>query len=69
MTYNSDLLSRTHPDRLGDSARRALDLLTRGRIRIDITAEYDPAELDVAVRRLSDGTTLGKSVLRVAGRL
>ncbi|WP_406064418.1 zinc-binding alcohol dehydrogenase family protein [Streptomyces sp. NBC_01077] len=69
VTYNSNLLSRTHPDRLADSARQALDLLARGRIQLDITAEYDPTELDLAVRRLSDGTTLGKSVLRVAGRL
>ncbi|MFH9724351.1 zinc-binding alcohol dehydrogenase family protein [Streptomyces sp. NPDC017254] len=69
MTYNSSLLSRTHPERLADSARRALGLLAEGRIRVDITAEYDPAELGVAVRRLREGATHGKSVLRVAGRL
>ncbi|MEV4424419.1 zinc-binding alcohol dehydrogenase family protein [Streptomyces sp. NPDC049602] len=69
MTYNGNLLSRTHPERLADSARRALDLLAAGRIRIDVTAEYEPADLGLAVRRLREGATHGKSVLRVAGRL
>ncbi|MEX0169514.1 quinone oxidoreductase family protein [Streptomyces sp. LMG1-1-1.1] len=67
MTYNGALLSRTHPERLADSARRALGLLAEGRISVDVTAEYDPAELGLAVRRLREGATHGKSVLRVAG--
>ncbi|MFI9046889.1 zinc-binding alcohol dehydrogenase family protein [Streptomyces sp. NPDC053427] len=69
VTYNSNLLSRTHPDRLAHSARQALELLAHGRIRVDVTAEYDPEELDVAVTRLREGATDGKSVLRVADRL
>ncbi|MCX5210052.1 zinc-binding alcohol dehydrogenase family protein [Kitasatospora sp. NBC_00240] len=68
LTWNSNLLSRTHPDRLADSARRALQLLAQGRIRVDVTAEYDPADLGLAVGRLREGATHGKSVLRVAGR-
>lgn len=66
LTYNSSLLSRTHPERLAASARRALGPVARGQVRIDITAEYGPFELDTAVRRLSEGGTLGKSVLRVS---
>ncbi|MFI9329008.1 zinc-binding alcohol dehydrogenase family protein [Kitasatospora sp. NPDC052868] len=66
LTYNSNLLSRTHPERLADSARRALGLVADGRVQVDVTAEYDLAELAVAVQRLAEGATLGKSVLRVA---
>ncbi|MFE0186657.1 zinc-binding alcohol dehydrogenase family protein [Streptomyces sp. NPDC058989] len=66
VTYNSNLLGRTHPERLADSVRRALGLVTDGRVRVDITAEYDLADLGVAVQRLAEGTTVGKSVLRVA---
>lgn len=69
VTYNGNLLSRTHPNRLADSARQSLQLLAHGRIRVDITAEYDPADLGVAVQRLREGATNGKSILRVAGRL
>ncbi|MGW1894723.1 quinone oxidoreductase family protein [Streptomyces sp. NPDC002004] len=66
ITYNSNLLSRTHPERLANSARRALDLVADGQVRVDITAEYDLADLAAAVQRLVEGATLGKSILRVA---
>ncbi|MFG2484899.1 zinc-binding alcohol dehydrogenase family protein [Streptomyces virginiae] len=66
LTYNSDLLGRTHPERLADSARRALALVADGSVRVDITAEYDLADLATAVQRLAEGATHGKSVLRVA---
>ncbi|MFB7588831.1 zinc-binding alcohol dehydrogenase family protein [Streptomyces sp. NPDC056169] len=66
LTYNSNLLARTHPERLADSARRALGLVADGKVRLDITAEYALGSLDTAVRHLAEGTTLGKSVLRVA---
>ncbi|MFI6154029.1 zinc-binding alcohol dehydrogenase family protein [Kitasatospora sp. NPDC051170] len=66
MTYNSNLLSRTHPDRLADSARRALGLVADGKVRVDITAEYDLTDVATAVQRLTEGATHGKSVLRVA---
>ncbi|MGX9891364.1 quinone oxidoreductase family protein [Streptomyces sp. NPDC002276] len=66
MTYNGNLLSQTHPEQLADSARRALDLVADGHVRVDITAEYELPDLAVAVQRLTDGTTLGKSVLRVS---
>ncbi|CAM5565002.1 hypothetical protein SAVIM40S_05912 [Streptomyces avidinii] len=35
-------------------------------MRIDITAEYDLADLATAVQRLAEGATHGKSVIRVA---
>ncbi|MFJ7587597.1 zinc-binding alcohol dehydrogenase family protein [Streptomyces sp. NPDC097617] len=66
MTYNSNLLSRTHPERLADSARQALRLVADGSVRVDITAAYELADLATAVQRLAEGTTHGKSVLRVA---
>jgi NADPH2:quinone reductase len=66
LTYNSNLLSQTHPDRLADSARQALRLLADGQVRVDITAEYEPADLGTAIQRLATGATKGKSVLRIA---
>ncbi|WP_328744160.1 zinc-binding alcohol dehydrogenase family protein [Streptomyces sp. NBC_00285] len=66
MTYNGNLLSRTRPEQLADSARRALDLVADGHVRVDITAEYDLTDLAGAVQRLADGSTHGKSILRVA---
>ncbi|KAK1182037.1 zinc-binding dehydrogenase [Streptomyces sp. NBS 14/10] len=66
LTYNSNLLSQTHPDRLAESAREALQLVAAGRIRPDVTAEYEMADLAEAVQRLADGATHGKSVLRIA---
>jgi NADPH:quinone reductase-like Zn-dependent oxidoreductase len=66
MTYNSNLLSQTHPERLADSARRVLGLAADGQVRVDITAEYDLADLATAVQRLAGGATHGKSILHVA---
>ncbi|MEU9293229.1 zinc-binding alcohol dehydrogenase family protein [Streptomyces sp. NPDC048266] len=66
LTYNSNLLSRTHPGRLAESARRALGLVADGEIRTDITAEYALEDLATAVQRLAEGTTCGKSIIRVA---
>jgi NADPH2:quinone reductase len=66
LTYNSNLLSQTHPDRLADDARLALQLVAGDQVRIDITAEYETADLDTAIRRLADGATRGKSILRIA---
>ncbi|MFF7776683.1 zinc-binding alcohol dehydrogenase family protein [Streptomyces tanashiensis] len=66
LTYNSNLLARTHPERLADSGRRALGHVADGTVRLDITAEYALGDLDLAVRHLAEGVTRGKSVLRVA---
>jgi NADPH2:quinone reductase len=66
VTYNSNLLSRTHPEQLAESARRALALVADGQVRVDITAEYDLVDAAVAVQRLADGTACGKTILRVA---
>jgi NADPH2:quinone reductase len=66
VTYNSNLLSQTHPERLADSAYRAVSLVADGRIRVDITAEYDMADLATGVQLLAEGATHGKSILRVA---
>lgn len=65
LTYNSILLSQTHPERLADSARHALKHLADGQVSIDITAEYDLADLGTAIQRLADGTTYGKTIIRI----
>ncbi|MFD6275515.1 zinc-binding alcohol dehydrogenase family protein [Streptomyces sp. NPDC060209] len=65
LTYNSNLLSRTYPERLADSARRALRLVAEGTVRVDITTEYAFGDLAVAVQHLAEGATHGKSILRV----
>lgn len=66
LSYNSDLLSRTHPERLADSARHALRSVFEGHIRPDITAEYEMTDLGEALDRLAGGRTYGKSILRIA---
>ncbi|WP_055598679.1 quinone oxidoreductase family protein [Streptomyces aureus] len=66
LTYNSNLLSRTHPERLAASTRRVLDLVADGTVRMDITTEYALGDLATAVQHLAEGTTHGKSILRVA---
>jgi NADPH:quinone reductase len=66
VTYNSNLLSQTHPERLADSARHALGLVADRQVRVDITAEYDLTDLAIAVQRLAEGATCGKTILRVA---
>ncbi|MEJ3746521.1 zinc-binding dehydrogenase [Actinomycetes bacterium KLBMP 9797] len=65
MTYNSDLASHTQPQRLADSATRAMALVADGSVRIDITAEYDLPEVETAIANLAAGTTHGKSIVRV----
>ncbi|MEV7541135.1 zinc-binding alcohol dehydrogenase family protein [Streptomyces sp. NPDC089915] len=69
MSYNSDLLSRTHPERLADSARHALRAVADGHVRPDVTAEYEMADLGEAADRLARGGTYGKSILRIEPHL
>jgi NADPH2:quinone reductase len=66
LTYNSSLLSQTNPARLASSARSALEFLASGQVKIDITAEYEMAELGTAIEKLAEGVTRGKSILRIA---
>ncbi|NUW36632.1 hypothetical protein HTZ77_35270 [Nonomuraea sp. SMC257] len=57
---------RTAPGRLAASATRALALVAAGSVRVDITAEYEPADVETAIAHLAGGTTRGKSVVRIA---
>jgi len=66
LTYNSHLLSKTHPERVAASAQRALDLVARAELVIEISAEYELAALEDAVQRLASGKTHGKSIVRIA---
>ncbi|NJP91829.1 zinc-binding dehydrogenase [Nonomuraea sp. FMUSA5-5] len=66
LTYNSNLAARTHPGRLAGSAARAMALVADGTVRIDVTAEYALADVGTAIAHLADGTTQGKSVVRVS---
>ncbi|WP_327581438.1 zinc-binding alcohol dehydrogenase family protein [Nonomuraea sp. NBC_00507] len=65
LTYNSNLLSQTHPERLADSARHALELVGNGKVDIDITAEYELADVETAIADLAGGATRGKSIIRI----
>ncbi|GAB3842590.1 zinc-binding dehydrogenase [Dactylosporangium cerinum] len=65
LTYNSNLASQTDPQRLADSATRAMALVADGSVRIDITAEYDLADVETAIADLAGGATHGKSIVRV----
>ncbi|MEV0842513.1 zinc-binding dehydrogenase [Actinocatenispora sera] len=65
LTYNSSLASQTRPERLADSASRAMALVADGSVRIDVTAEYGLADVETAIADLADGRTHGKVVVRV----
>ncbi|MEU2035571.1 quinone oxidoreductase family protein [Nocardia amamiensis] len=65
MTYNSNLAGQTSPKRLADSAARAMAMVADGSVRIDVTAEYALADVETAIANLSEGATLGKSVVRI----
>ncbi len=66
LTYNSNLLSQTAPDRLAASARAALEVVRTGTVAIQVTAEYPLSEAAKAVDDLAAGATFGKTILRVA---
>ncbi|WP_245769437.1 quinone oxidoreductase family protein [Streptomyces indicus] len=66
LTYNGSLLSRTHPERIADAAGKALRLLADGQAGIDISAEYELAELATGIERLAKGGTRGKGIVRIA---
>lgn len=65
LTYNSNLASQTHPQRLADSAARAMALVADGSVRIDITAEYSLADVETAITNLAGGVTHGKSIVHI----
>jgi NADPH2:quinone reductase len=65
MTYNSNLASQTNPTKLAVSAVRALAMVADGSVRIDITAEYELADVESAIENLASGKTRGKSVVRM----
>ncbi|MFI8963423.1 zinc-binding alcohol dehydrogenase family protein [Streptomyces sp. NPDC053493] len=65
LAYNSNLLSRTHPERLAASATEALRLLADRQVHIDISAAYELADVPTAIRRLAAGGTRGKAVVRI----
>ncbi|MGV9778296.1 zinc-binding dehydrogenase [Streptosporangium sp. NPDC003464] len=60
-----DLINQTQPERLADGVRRALELVGDGRVGIDITAEYELADVEAAIADLAGGATHGKSVVRI----
>jgi NADPH2:quinone reductase len=67
-TYSRNLLSQTHPERLADSARRALELVEHSTVGIEITAEYELADVETAIADLAGGATHGKSIVRIGWR-
>ncbi|WP_433722377.1 quinone oxidoreductase family protein [Nocardia sp. CA-129566] len=65
MTYNSNLASQTRPQRLADSAARAMALVADGSVRVDVTAEYTLADVETAIANLAGGVTRGKSIVGI----
>ncbi|WP_067467759.1 quinone oxidoreductase family protein [Nocardia amamiensis] len=65
LTYNSNLASQTHPQRLADSAAHAMAMVADGSVRIDVTAEYALADVETAISNLAAGATSGKSIVRI----
>ncbi|WP_412540020.1 zinc-binding alcohol dehydrogenase family protein [Longispora sp. K20-0274] len=63
--YSSFTLAQSEPVLLGAAARRALEPVLDGRVRVDVTARYPLAELDTAVRRLADRTSVGRTVIEI----
>ena len=66
LTYNSHLLSTTHPERLAESARLALAQIVRGEVTPYVGAEFELEQLASAVEQLVEGRSFGKSVVRVS---
>lgn len=66
LTYNSNLLSQTDPEKLARSAEHAMALVADGTVRLDITSEYEFAATETAIANLADGTSTGKSIVRIA---
>ncbi|MEV0033914.1 zinc-binding dehydrogenase [Nocardia sp. NPDC050793] len=59
------MASQTRPQRLADSAARAMALVANGSVRVDVTAEYALADVETAIANLASGVTHGKSVVRI----
>lgn len=65
MGYSITNLSRVLPKHLAATARRAIDLLVRGQIRLDITDTLPLEQAALAHRRVESNTNTGKLLLRV----
>jgi len=63
--YSITNLSRVAPGHLAATARRAIDLLVTGQIRIDITATLSLEQAALAHRRMESPSHTGKLLLRV----
>lgn len=64
--FNLRGLCQEDPAQVREAAVRALTLVERGQVEIDITAEYALADAADAHRAIESGKTRGKMVLRVA---
>jgi NADPH2:quinone reductase len=65
MTYNSNLANQTRPQRLADSAARAMALVADGTVRVDVTADHSLADVETAIANLAAGATPGKTIIRI----
>lgn len=65
--FNLGALSAAFPERVGQAARSALQLVARGEVRVVVTDILPLEQASEAHRRIEQGTTTGKLVLRVRG--
>jgi len=65
MGYSITNLSRVDPKHLAATARRAIDLLVTGQIRLDITDTFPLEQAALAHRRMESDTNTGKLLLQV----
>jgi len=65
MGYSITNLSRVRPTHLAATARRVIDLLMTGQIRIDVTDTFPLEQAALAHHRMESDTHMGKLLLRV----
>lgn len=63
--YSISNLSRVAPQHLATTARRSLELLVLGQLRLDITETFPLEQAAQAHRRLEESTSTGKLLLQV----
>ncbi|MGH2495665.1 MAG: quinone oxidoreductase family protein [Ktedonobacteraceae bacterium] len=63
--YSISALNRTNPEHTAATIRRAIDLLVKGHIRINITDILSLEQAAMAHRRMESNATTGKLLLRV----
>jgi NADPH2:quinone reductase len=65
--FNLQAFSKEYPERVNAAARKALQLVARGKVRVDVTDVLPLEQAAEAHRRIEQRATTGKLVLRLRG--